>query len=85
MPHDHNAPTHPYSVRTRTLERRYRAGHCFGLVAVAVDLTAAQAQLVQADPELVCESVPAPELTLEAGSEAVPASSKVKTKARAST
>lgn len=59
MPHDHNAPTHPYSVRTRTLKRRYRVGRCFGLVAVAVDLTAAQAQLVQADPELVCSAVPA--------------------------
>lgn len=65
MPHELNEPTRPYSVRTRKLERRYRAGHCFGLVAVAVALTAAQAQLVMADPELVCNEVPAPEPSLE--------------------
>lgn len=58
MPHELNEPTRQYSVRTRKLERRYRAGHCFGLVAVAVALTAAQAQLVMADPELVCNEVP---------------------------
>lgn len=65
MPHDTTDPTRQYSVRTRKLERRYRAGHCFGLVAVAVALTAAQAQLVMADPELVCNEVPAPEQSLE--------------------
>ena len=58
MPHDTTEPTRQYSVRTRKLERRFRAGHCFGLVAVAVALTAAQAQLVMADTELVCSEVP---------------------------
>lgn len=66
MPHDLTEPTRQYSVHTRKLERRYRAGHCFGLVAVAVALTAAQAEQVQADPGLVCSAVPAPDLTLEA-------------------
>lgn len=66
MPHDTTEPTRQYSVRTRKLERRWRAGLCFGLVAVAVALTAAQAEQVQADPELVCSAVPAPGLTLEA-------------------
>lgn len=65
MPHDTTEPTRQYSVRTRKLERRFRAGHCFGLVAVVVALTAAQAQLVMDDPELVCSEVPTPELALE--------------------
>jgi hypothetical protein len=47
-----------YSVRTRRLERRYRAGHCFGTAAVVVGLTAEQARLVAADAELVCSAVP---------------------------
>lgn len=59
MPHDTTEPTRQYIVRTRKLERRWRAGLCFGLVAVAVALTAAQAQLVMDDPELVCSDVPA--------------------------
>ena len=65
MPHDTTEPTRQYIVRTRKLERRWRAGLCFGLVAVAVALTAAQAKLVMADPELVCSEVPTPELALE--------------------
>jgi hypothetical protein len=47
-----------YSVRTRRLERRYRAGHCFGTAAVVVGLTAEQARLVAADAELVCSAGP---------------------------
>lgn len=65
MPHDTTEPTRQYIVRTRKLERRWRAGLCFGLVAVEVALTAEHAQLVMADTELVCSEVPMPELALE--------------------
>ena len=86
MPHDTTEPTRQYSVRTRKLERRFRAGHCFGLVAVAVALTAAQAQLVMDDPELVCSEVPAePDVPAAAEVPEVPAAATdgVKPKAKA--
>ena len=65
-------PTRVYLVRTRHQERRFRAGLCFGLAAVKVALTPSQLAFVQADPELVCEAMPMPELTLEAVPEVVP-------------
>ena len=85
MPHDTTEPTRQYSVRTRKLERRFRAGHCFGLVAVAVALTAAQAQLVMDDPELVCSEVPVAAEVPEVPAAEVPAAATdgVKPKAKA--
>lgn len=63
-PDDLNEPTRAYSVRTRRLERRLRAGLVFGRQAVVVALTAAQAQLVQADAELLATPEALPELCL---------------------
>lgn len=46
-----------YVVRTRKLPRRFRAGHCFGQEAITVELTPTQAEMVNADPELVSKEV----------------------------
>lgn len=49
-----------YVVRTRKLLRRFRAGHCFGQEAITVELTPTQAEMVNADPELVCTEMDEP-------------------------
>jgi hypothetical protein len=67
----------PYSVRTRKLHRRFRAGHCFGQEAITVELTPTQAEMVKADAELVCSDVVA-----SADTEAIPQKTKAEAKAK---
>jgi hypothetical protein len=61
-----------YSVRTRKFERRFRAGHCFGKEATTVELTPAQAEMVKADPELVCADADVPAADVPAADVATP-------------
>jgi hypothetical protein len=78
-----------YSVRTRKLPRRFRAGHCFGKEATTVELTPAQAEMVKADPELVCadadvpaDDVPAAEVATPSPTQAQAPKAKAEAKAK---